>query len=399
MDRGNKYMIRYIAALMFFCLASYAYSIPACDELGAQGESGNAKESFWGSFFGGSSSAGDLDCEPAEQLGDKSDVDAGVYSDDDKMLRTLIAEGQLQLDQALKDYKDKTAEEMVAFDHDITVLKNQSLEIRRSVEVIKARNAQKLSDLSEAQLSNAKLIQTADRDLKLLIEDLSERLNSVVSGLERAENDLANKVENNRQETNKSVAELDRLVSDNVLYLIISIVAVLLISSLIFYFLRKKISVQGVDLTGSLVDTRKSLEEEFVKLDGKLVEILEAQIEVSESEPNSSGEDVDHSLVIKVADEIVRIQKNITRMDEKTKGLKQLSASVTRIQDNVASNGYEIVEMLGMPYNEGMKVSATFVPDEDLEAGAQMITRVIKPQINYQGVMIQSAQIEVSQGE
>jgi hypothetical protein len=86
-------------------------------------------------------------------------------------------------------------------------------------------------------------------------------------------------------------------------------------------------------------------------------------------------------------------------MDEKTKGLKQLSASVTRIQDNVVANGYEIVVMLGMPYSEGMKVSATFVPDEDLEEGVQVITRIIKPQINYQGVMVQSAQIEVSQGE
>ena len=100
----------------------------------------------------------------------------------------------------------------------------------------------------------------------------------------------------------------------------------------------------------------------------------------------------------KVADEIIRIQKNLTRMDEKTKGLKQLAASVKRIQDNFAANGYEIVEMLGKEYNEGMKVSANFIPDDNLEAGQQIITRIIKPQVNYKGVMIQSAQIEVSQG-
>ena len=65
----------------------------------------------------------------------------------------------------------------------------------------------------------------------------------------------------------------------------------------------------------------------------------------------------------------------------------------------MASNGYEIVEMLGLPYTEGMRVTADFIPDEDLAPGEQIITRIIKPQINYQGVMIQSAQIEVSQGE
>ena len=392
-------MIRYMATLVFFCLASHAYSTPSCEEVGAQGDIGSTKESFWGSFFGGSSSVGDLDCEPLDQLDEKSDIEDRVYSDDEKMLKALIVEGQIRLDQALKEYKDKTAEELIALDQDITELNKESIELRRSVEVIKANNGQMLSDLSEGQLSNTRLIQAADNDIKLLIKDLSEQLDSVASGLERAESDLARKVENNRQETNQSVAELDRLVSENVLYLMISIVVVFLVSSLIFYFLRKKISVQGVDLTGSLVDTRKSLEEEFVKLDGKLVEILEAQIEVSEGRPSSSGEDVDHSLVIKVADEIVRIQKNITRMDEKTKGLKQLSASVTRIQDNVASNGYEIVEMLGSHYSKGMKAAVDFVADEELEEGEQIITRVIKPQINYQGIMIQSAQIEVSQGE
>lgn len=86
-------------------------------------------------------------------------------------------------------------------------------------------------------------------------------------------------------------------------------------------------------------------------------------------------------------------------MDEKTKGLKQLSASVKRIQDNFASNGYELVEMLGKPYKEGMKVTANFIPSEDIEKGKEIITRIIKPQVNYQGIMIQSAQIEVSLGE
>jgi hypothetical protein len=252
----------------------------------------------------------------------------------------------------------------------------------------------------ESEISNEVEINRQETNKSVAeLARLDDQLQSVASGMERVESEISNEVEINRQETNKSVAELARLVSDNVIYLIISVAAVLLVLSLIFYFLRKKISVQRVDLTSSLVDTRKSLEEEFVRLDGKLVEILEAQIEISESEPNSSAEDVDHSLVIKVADEIVRIQKNITLMDEKTKGLKQLSASVTRIQDNVASNGYEIVEMLGAPYDEGMILSATFVLDEDLEEGEQIITRIIKPQINYQGVMIQSAQIEVSQGE
>ncbi|MFT7120690.1 MAG: hypothetical protein ACJAZ9_000866 [Neolewinella sp.] len=106
-----------------------------------------------------------------------------------------------------------------------------------------------------------------------------------------------------------------------------------------------------------------------------------------------------HSLAIKVANEVVRIQKNIGRMDEGTKGLKQLAKSVERIVDNYVANGYEIVDMLGQEYKDGTKAIVTFVTDEELEPGKQVITRVIKPQINYEKVMIQTAQIEVSVGE
>ena len=63
------------------------------------------------------------------------------------------------------------------------------------------------------------------------------------------------------------------------------------------------------------------------------------------------------------------------------------------------SKGYEIVDMLGKPYKEGMRVVANFVQDDTLPEGEQVITRIIKPQVNFNGVMIQTAQIEVSQNE
>jgi len=114
---------------------------------------------------------------------------------------------------------------------------------------------------------------------------------------------------------------------------------------------------------------------------------------------SAKAEEVDHSLALKVADEIIRIHKNLSNMDSETKGLKQLSASVERIQDNFKANGYEMIDMLNKPFDQGMKVSANFRPDENLKQGEQVITRIIKPQVNFKGVMIQAAQVEVSVGE
>lgn len=136
------------------------------------------------------------------------------------------------------------------------------------------------------------------------------------------------------------------------------------------------------------------MQEYSVKLDNQILTLIEKQIS---SYSITSVAEKDHSLALKVADEIVRIELNLARMDPSVKGYKQLSKAVERIKNNFKANGYEIIDMLGMPYNEGMKVVADFVPDETLKEGEQIITGVTKPQINYNGKMIQSAQITVSQ--
>jgi uncharacterized protein YydD (DUF2326 family) len=109
--------------------------------------------------------------------------------------------------------------------------------------------------------------------------------------------------------------------------------------------------------------------------------------------------EADHILALKVADEIIRIQKLLNSMDPDTKELKQVLFALDRIQDNFRENGYEMIEMLNKPYDQSMKVAAKFKPDENLKHGEQIITRIIKPQINYKGEMIQAAEVEVSVGK
>lgn len=157
--------------------------------------------------------------------------------------------------------------------------------------------------------------------------------------------------------------------------------------------------------TSTIADVRKAqealqaaqikMQEESVKLDDKLLELFNRQL--ANSPKVAGNNNPDHSLALKVADEIVRIELNMSRMDASIKGYKQLAKAVERIKDNFNANGYEIVDMLGKSYNEGMKVIVNFVADENLEEGRQIITSITKPQINYNGQMIQAAQITVSQ--
>lgn len=170
-------------------------------------------------------------------------------------------------------------------------------------------------------------------------------------------------------------------------YLLLSSVFVLVL--FLFYFLRKRVSL-----------STSKLESEQLKLDEKLINLYESKLtEQKQQITNTSNKDIDHSLAIKVSDEIIRMQKNIASMPDDTRGLKQLTKALQRIKDTFKLNGYEMIDMLNKPYNDGMKVVANFVTDDTLESGQQIITRIIKPQINFNGIMIQSAQIEVSVGE
>lgn len=144
----------------------------------------------------------------------------------------------------------------------------------------------------------------------------------------------------------------------------------------------------------ALQTAQTNIQEDSIKLDNQMLLLVDKQMSVAAVEVSVEA---DHSLVLKVADEIVRIELNLSRMNTSVKGYKQLSKAVERIKNNFKANGYEIVDMLGKPYVEGMKVVANFVSDDTLNDSEQIITGVTKPQINYNGKMIQSAQITVSQ--
>ena len=153
---------------------------------------------------------------------------------------------------------------------------------------------------------------------------------------------------------------------------------------------------------GTIAQTLSKLQEASVALDGKLLEILEKQLEAAKTAsavpaPAPDLSAPDHSFPLKIADEIARIETNLSRMDTSVRGHKQLMRTVQRMKDNFRVNGYEIVDMLGKPYDEGMKVIADFTIDESLPLGAQIIRGIRKPQVNFNGKMIQAAEITVAQ--
>ena len=173
-----------------------------------------------------------------------------------------------------------------------------------------------------------------------------------------------------------------------------SYIFALLLASVVLVMLVKRLRVSQDetknDVQSKIEASRKKMQEQLVDVDQKLAEAL--------TSTPVSAEGEDHSLALKVADEITRIESNLTQMDEGVRGYKQLSRSVSRVKDNLKASGYEVVEMLGKPYDEGMIAEADFTHDPDLEVGQQVVTRVVRPEIRFNGSVIQTARITVSHG-
>ena len=109
--------------------------------------------------------------------------------------------------------------------------------------------------------------------------------------------------------------------------------------------------------------------------------------------------ETDHELPVKVGLEIHRMRKRIAHMPPGTKGRGALENALKRLEESLNDKGYELADLQGEPFAEGMTVRARFVPSDDLKPGEQMITKVIQPQISFKGSLIRPGEVEVGIGE
>lgn len=197
--------------------------------------------------------------------------------------------------------------------------------------------------------------------------------------------------------TESAVQEAGTKQKKSVTWGIVVAIAIFMLLVAAYFILRKRIAKKGddIDLLRARADdlNRQMVE----RMDKELAELQKIASATSVPTTGGNGADPDHSLVKALADRITFMEMTLYRMDPSVKGHKQLTKSIKNMKDNLLANGYELVDMLGKDYVEGMKLNASFVSDDNIEEGKQIITGIVKPQINYKGKMIQAAQITVSQ--
>jgi len=283
------------------------------------------------------------------------------------------------LGQITKDELDK---EIKPLNQKILSLQNENIRIKKNSEEI-----------------NRKL--TTNNNLITKLENKNQEL---ALNLEDSKKELLSKIVEIESKSESRITNVSQSLSKKTLWGIIAFLAAIILSAFLFWLFDKRQKLEKIEFANQLNKTKNIIEDNLEKEFEKQGHVIEAQIRLIEHQMSNIGnsksiQNQDHSLALKVADELTLIERTISLMDSGTKGLKQLSRSLEKIKDNLASNGYEIPVLLGKPFNQGMKIiPVSTIPDETLDAGVEIITKIIKPQVNFNDKMIQAAQIEVSVG-
>ncbi|RLB71517.1 MAG: hypothetical protein DRH07_06405, partial [Deltaproteobacteria bacterium] len=244
-----------------------------------------------------------------------------------------------------------------------------------------------------------------------LLQQQSEKIDFLESTLNTSTTEYNKQVENSNQGVAEAKAQLNTLGQslggklNQIGYWVGFAVLLGLLGIALGIIVRKKLARSSDQLEDNLSRMRTQMEEENVKLDSKLVELLQSQMKLVQEQPSSPAvpvpaeAEIDHSLPLRVGAEILRLRQRIKKLPDGTKGTRSMFKSLERLEDEFNERGYELVEMLGKPFDDRLNAKARFIPSDDIGVDERIISKIIKPQINFNGVSIQVAEIEVITGE
>ena len=244
-------------------------------------------------------------------------------------------------------------------------------------------------------LSTSDSLQTKLLSLKLEVKSIENSITNLSDSLESQITELSDFIQMTQNSTNAGFKDVKNNFKTWVRYWVLTVSVILLLVIAVYVIVRLIIKSQNITINSELENTRRKLQEQAIKVDSDLIRVLEAQLSL-EKQALNSGQD-NHTLPLKLADEIHRMRKRLSSMDE-SHGVKVLGKRIETLEDTLNEMGYEIKCLEGVVFNDGMQLEATFITDESIHGEDRIITKVLRPQVNYKNKLLQAAKVEVSQG-
>lgn len=286
----------------------------------------------------------------------------------------------------------------------MAALKKEASELSQSVKTLEKISAASSEEIRSLKKQAMELSQ-ANKASHAQILDLTAKL----SALENGQAGLGTSLNKLSVNIEQKAEILTQTISERSTWYLIAFGVVFILLATSYWYLRRRndaseqsLSAQVQNALSSVRSTEEKVARADTALADSLFEILtklrvrDIQAAATSTQPAST--EPDHDLPLKLADEIHRMRKRLASLPAETKGLTPLQKSVERLESELTDHGYEIVDHTGMVYSENLSVKARFVPSDELAPEQKVITKVVTPQVNYKGVMLRMADIEVSIG-
>jgi hypothetical protein len=282
-------------------------------------------------------------------------------------------------------------------------LTSQIRKIEKQISELEKKNTNTQVIISEIKIQLGEL-SANDKSNQQRIADLGAKLNTI----EEKQSVMSGSLEQFSKATEQKNQAIDETIATRSTWYGTLLATLLILLGGSYWYLRRKNNASTITLSAqvkSAIETVRSNEEKIAKSDtdlaDSLFEILN-KLKVREINFASTGQNAktqpDHHLPLKLADEIHRMRKRLTSLPQDTKGVTALQKSLERLESELAEQSYEIIDHTGMSYTENLSVKARFIPSDDLGPDQKIISKVVAPQVNYDGVIIRMADIEVSIG-
>jgi hypothetical protein len=267
--------------------------------------------------------------------------------------------------------KDDLDKELQPFKTTVQTLQNENSKLKSEVSFLK------------------KQLSTVNKS----VENLQTQMKTNSNAITETANELGVKISATENNANNKISEVGKSLSKNSLYGIIAVLCAIILSGLIYWLLSKRQEIDKIQLSNIIKSTKAELTQESAKLDIQLLAVIEKQLKIADK-LNATEPTVDHTFHKNSANELQRIANYANTLDPTSQEAIALQGSLGRLRNYFNSSDYEITDFAGNDYDERipMKRKDTIF-DESLPTDKEIISKTLKPQIKYKGVVIQEADV------
>jgi hypothetical protein len=289
-------------------------------------------------------------------------------------------------------------------------LKKEISPLIKKIEVLETKATKQGKEIEGLNLK----LSTANK----LIDSLENKTAANEVAISQTKTDLTNEITQSGVASDGKITTVSKDLSKNSLYGIFGVFLAILLSGVLFFFWKKRQDTDKSELINKLDNSKKEINKEIEStksslstIEQKLFEEYNKQVkgieqlflsisDLNKGKSPATITEQDHSLTLKVADEVTRINAFANTLDPTKQEAIALKGSVRRIIDNFKVNNYEIVDLLGQKNDDRLKIIVVGESiDANLKQGEEIISRIVKPLVKFNGVQIQAAQVEISIGK